>query len=155
MNINDASLTYSNAQDIHGIIQLHKIALPHLKWSYNEKYVSEMLNDNFDSTTSRCYSLIKHGEVIGCVHYYIEKTYVWLNTIAILPEYQGRGFGRKMIQFIEQDVLDLGLPHMIKFWTLKNQPAGHLKYYESMGYKRFGRDRIWQGLKKKFKISLA
>ena len=137
-------IRHSDFIDLDDILKLHKTSLPHLKWSYNRKYIEEVLRGK---DNSECFSLIGEDKFIGFLHLYLEKDYLWLNTIAVDPLYRGLGCGRKLIQFAEAHGIDLEYP-IIKLWTSLKQSESHLKYYEDMGYVRFGRDKKWQGLKK-------
>ena len=46
------------------------------------------------------------GNIIGCgciAAYWGSKTESWINTVFVEPQYQGKGIGRKIIEFLEND----------------------------------------------------
>lgn len=127
-------------RDIKDIIKLHKNVLPHLKWSYKEEYIEDiMCSDN-----GMCWSLYLDYKLIGAFHFYCERRYLWLNTIAIFKKYQGRGYGRMVMGFVETEARDFFHFPEIRLWCL----ASCEEYYKNLGYKKFENGKKWKGMKK-------
>jgi GNAT superfamily N-acetyltransferase len=144
--------------DVDGIIKLHASCLPHLSWAADKAYVFEcILYENL--------FVMRDGDrVIGSVHYYSEKSkrkyeivrgygprkYLWFNLLCVDKDYRGLGYGKLLIKFVEECACDLGYD-VVKLWT--GIVPRYLRYYEALGYERFGKIGIdscgkWQGMRK-------
>ena len=64
-----------------------------------------------------------------------DKKMAWIATIAVHPDHQGQGIGRRLLAACEELV---GMPRIRLTVRLSNHPAIHL--YETTGYQRVG---IW------------
>ena len=56
----------------------------------------------------------------------------WINYLAVLPEYRGRGFAREIMTVIEQKLLDIGCPKINLQIRSNNEDV--IKFYETIGY---------------------
>ena len=138
-------LIHAKYSDLDAICELHKQELSHLKWAYNKKYMTTVLNDE----TSRMYCLKLDELIIGCVQWYYEKDHVLINTIAINKGFQGLGYGENIFKYVEKyNQPWAGRITKVKFWTKKNQVDSHIKWYKSLGYEIYENDGKWLGFKK-------
>ena len=129
-------------EDIDDIISIHREVLS-LRWAYSRKYIQETID------SGNCYVIdsIEYDAIIGVIHYYPMRKYLWVNTIAIGKRWQGKGWGTLAMLFLEKEAVRLGYGQL-KLWTKC------FKYFEGVGYIRFGSvDGGWQGMKKVVKCS--
>ena len=56
----------------------------------------------------------------------------WLNYLAIHPDYQGRGFGRKIVKEAEQRLRELGCPKINI--QIRTQNAAAMIFYRKIGF---------------------
>jgi ribosomal protein S18 acetylase RimI-like enzyme len=56
----------------------------------------------------------------------------WVYHLAVDPEYQGRSFGRKMMEAIEKKLLDLNCPKINL--QIRSQNSAVISFYENLGY---------------------
>ncbi len=97
--------------DIPQTVQMIKDACQNSSFSvfYPKKYTEA--SSGFDIIKSRAermhFYVIKDGDrVIACGGigpYWDSKTEAWIFTIAVAPDYQGKGYGRKIIEVLESD----------------------------------------------------
>jgi ribosomal protein S18 acetylase RimI-like enzyme len=61
----------------------------------------------------------------------------YLRVLAVIPEFQGKGIGKAMVQFLEEE-LDDG-----KYWCLitPKQSDRNRHFYESLGYRNVGEEK--------------
>jgi Acetyltransferases len=59
----------------------------------------------------------------------------FMNMIFVLEDYQGKGLGKRLVEFWEAEVKSLGF-HKIMTSTLSNEQAQH--FYRKLGYKDCG-----------------
>ncbi len=60
--------------------------------------------------------------------------YLYITSVAILPEFRGRGYGKEFIKFSEKRAEELSL-FKIKLHVRKSNKIA-ISFYEKMGYKR-------------------
>lgn len=79
-------------------------------------------------------------EPIGCLAVEERADHIFLNRIALLPSWQGRGIGTRLIRKVIHDAEEAGLPVCLS--VLANNPARRL--YERLGFRvtSFERPRI-------------
>ena len=56
----------------------------------------------------------------------------WINYLAVLPEYQGKGFGRVMMGEAERRLLDLGCPKINL--QVRSSNTAVIEFYRRLGY---------------------
>jgi len=57
----------------------------------------------------------------------------WVNYLAVDPEYQGQGLGRKMMEELERELKDMGCPKINL--QVRNSNQGAIKFYQNIGYR--------------------
>jgi len=65
----------------------------------------------------------------------------WINYLAVKPEYQKKGIGRKMMQYAERELLRLGCPKINLQVRTGNKDV--IEFYDRIGYS--AEDRISMG----------
>ena len=72
------------------------------------------------------------GEVIGTVTLKTDRTYLEISMLAVLPRFQSRGWGRRLMAYAENNANELGLSE-VRLYT--NQKLDHLvRYYQNLGF---------------------
>ena len=56
----------------------------------------------------------------------------WLNYFAVLPQFQKRGFGKKLLEFGETKLIDRGCPKLNLQIRTENKQA--INFYKAIGY---------------------
>ncbi|MDA4846792.1 GNAT family N-acetyltransferase [Hoeflea poritis] len=83
--------------------------------------------------------LADEGNLFGFVVFYDQEDSVFLENIAVDPAHHGKGYGRMLIDFVEQYARKNG------FWSIKLYTNIHmsenLSLYPSLGYRETGRAR--------------
>ena len=56
----------------------------------------------------------------------------WINYLAVLPDYQGKGFAKQIMTAVEQKIKNIGCPKINLQIRSNNEDV--IKFYESIGY---------------------
>lgn len=86
------------------------------------------------------YVLVLKRQVVGMVTYVTEVDHLLLRNLAVLPEYQGKGLGRKLVDFVEAEAHYRGLTE-VRLWT-REEMTDNIRYYERLGYFLTHRDVV-------------
>jgi ribosomal protein S18 acetylase RimI-like enzyme len=88
--------------------------------------------------------LMLTGErVVALIETIPGRDHLFVENIAVLPECQGRGFGRRMMQHAEGIAVSVGLP-AIRLYTNKLF-VDNLRFYERLGYRVDGEESFKGG----------
>jgi GNAT superfamily N-acetyltransferase len=86
---------------------------------------------NEDILSSRSKIIVIDGQDAGLLRVDEFDTYIHIDQLFILPEFQNQGFGRIiLVQTLEQ-AKSLGLP--LRLWVLRVNPAG--AFYQRLGFR--------------------
>lgn len=77
------------------------------------------------------------GQIVGYIVLLPIADYLFVDSIAVLPEFQGDGLGTRMLVFAEQEAFRLGLQSVRLFTKLK--AADSFAFYQYRGYTETGR----------------
>lgn len=77
------------------------------------------------------------GYLIGSVRGKVENGSLYIGRLMVLPEFQGKGFGSRLIQQIEAC-----LPHNRAWLNTCEQLRGNVRLYKRLGFIPFGHERI-------------
>lgn len=77
------------------------------------------------------------AEVVGVLVMMPEGDCLFIENVALLPAYQGRGFGRRLIAFAEESARVAGL-HCLALYT-NELMTENLAYYPRLGFREVGR----------------
>ncbi|MHC4223905.1 MAG: GNAT family N-acetyltransferase [Planctomycetota bacterium] len=91
------------------------------------------------SSFDRFWVLERSGEVVGCAACVPREDHLELKKVYLDRELRGRGWGRKLIEQVEQRARELGLPR-IEFWSDTRFETAHAAYLR-LGYRPTGRTR--------------
>ena len=105
-------------------------------WGWNEEWQSEYFRETRD--LSRYEILTDDGRDIGCLGIRNEEQVLFLEYIAILPEYQNQGVGSEVVRDLLRSAAERGVT--VGLSVLKVNPAR--KLYERMGFQVIGSDEF-------------
>jgi ribosomal protein S18 acetylase RimI-like enzyme len=77
------------------------------------------------------------GRLVGAAVLLTEGDALWLETVAVAPAWQGRGIGRRLIDFAETEAARRGLPR-VRLYTNAAMTANRA-LYPRLGYRETGR----------------
>ena len=77
------------------------------------------------------------GEVVGAVRYEPHEGYLYLARLAVVPAWQGRGIGRRLVEAVEEWALLLGLDE-VRLGVRIELPTNR-DFYRRLGYSDDGR----------------
>ncbi len=129
--------------DVEEIIELvNGFASKNLMLPRGPQYVYENIRD-FVIASDRnvpVYSLMKTREVLHMIVACGSLHVLWddigeIRALAINPDYQHLGLGRKLVEFMKAEAIQLGIKHLFTF-TLTEE------FFKSLGFKRQGRDEL-------------
>lgn len=126
----EIKLKRATLEDIDDILEIEK--------SLDGKTYSALKDSKelIDEIASRVFYLIKENdEIVGEVSYKIKDDgHVYLNNLAVAPQFQGRGVGRRVMGMILEELKDK------KSIDLVTHPANSkaIRLYESLGFKQSG-----------------
>jgi ribosomal protein S18 acetylase RimI-like enzyme len=84
--------------------------------------------------------LLENGEVDGLIVLVAEDGTLLVENVAVRPERQGRGLGRRLLAFAEFRARTLGLA-ALRLYTNEKMTA-NIALYESLGYRETSREDI-------------
>jgi ribosomal protein S18 acetylase RimI-like enzyme len=101
-------------------------------YGWDEDWQIRYFREHFDPAERQ---IIRYcGTDVGYISIEEQKTHFFLNSIAILPAYQGRGIGTTLIRRLQQRARKEGVP--VTLQVFKVNPARAL--YERLGFKVTG-----------------
>ena len=89
---------------------------------------------------AKAYVADADGQVLGFVVFYPEGDHILLENVAVLPEHQGRGIGRRLIAFVEQAARRSGFT-AVELYT-NEKMVENLGRYPKLGYVETSRRRV-------------
>ena len=108
-----------------------------------EARLSELLKNN----PSLCFCLELDGETIGLVfaetYKHVKGSYLWISELVIKEEQQGKGYGLKTLQFMENLAKENGFNVLVLAANVKEKA---FKIYEKFGFKSTGYCFMEKGL---------
>lgn len=90
---------------------------------------------------------VEKGEIVGLISLVREDTAILIYSVAVAPEAQGRGIGRKLISFAEAEARRLGLP-VLRLYTNVRMTENraiyrHLGFIETHSAQQDGLHRVF------------
>ena len=92
-------LIQAKFEDFEFLYRLKKTTLKEYiskTWGWNEKWQEEYFSKNFNPDLLKI--IMKAGKKIGCISIIYEEDQIFLSLIEILPDYQNKGIGSKLIK---------------------------------------------------------
>ena len=123
------------------LIQCDKIyakAFPMEHWGidWTAANATEYLQDFFEQKRFVGYVYEENAEVLGCIFALCKisgsKKEIYINEMAVLPERQGQGIGKQLLNAVKDYSKDKGLAGIV-LYTSEYAPAA--KFYEKNGFK--------------------
>ncbi len=110
-----------------------------------EMYVSRigqkpapMVADYEDHITEQTlYVMEDEGQVVGFIVFYRQEDYIHIESVAVFPELQSKGYGSRLIEYAEELSQALGLNKVELFINEEMTESTH--FYPARGYTEFGR----------------
>ena len=141
----DRQIAIQKAQirDVEEILELvNGFAAKNLMLPRGPQYVYENIRD-FVIASDRnvpVYSLTQTREVLHLIVACGSLHVLWddigeIRALAIHPDYQHLGLGRKLVEFMKKEARRLGLKHLFTFTLTED-------FFKSLGFKRQGRDEL-------------
>lgn len=78
------------------------------------------------------WSLDCDGEVVGFIVLYLRDDHVFLENLAVHPDHQGAGFGRRLVAFAETYAVATGRPRIELYTNIVM--TENLVFYDRLGY---------------------
>ena len=130
-------------RDVEEIIELvNGFAAMNLMLPRGPQYVYENIRDFVIASDKNVpvYSLTETREVLHMIVACGSLHVLWddigeIRALAINPAYQHLGLGSKLVEFMKEEAIQLGLKHLFTF-TLTEE------FFKSLGFKRQGRDEL-------------
>ena len=102
-------------------------------WGWDEDEQRQLHEQRFQAQDFRVINLA--GIDVGIMAVVVAPDCVKVNQLFLLPEYQGKGIGRRCMLLITEEARQLGLP--IRLRVLKANPRA-LVFYQRLGFTRTG-----------------
>lgn len=85
-----------------------------------------------------CFRVMCIGSrIVGYISFSPAADQLFVDTLAVMPAYHGRGIGTRLLAFADSEALRLGLSGVNLF--TKAAMTGNLAFYERRGYREMGR----------------
>jgi ribosomal protein S18 acetylase RimI-like enzyme len=127
----DFSLRPATDDDYDFLYDLNRLALGEYVAQvsgWDEKWEQQNFRERFDSDRRQVIRI--NGEDVGAFGFYADSDHVLLDYLAILPEYQRRGIGSRLIRSVIEEARKSGKP--VRVQVLKPNPAAEL--YKRLGF---------------------
>lgn len=128
-------LRAATANDRGFLWELHRTALrPAVEatWGWDDAFQVHYFNEHF-ATTDR-FIVCVDGLDAGVLQFTIKGDHVFLASVALLPDYQGRGLGTELVKVVVEEGRRRNLP--VRLQVLKANRAKAL--YERLGFEAYG-----------------
>lgn len=104
------------------------------------KKPAPMIADFGSQIASHVLHILEDGsQFAGFIVFYPREDHVHIENVAVLPKFQGNGYGTKLIEFAEHEAKNLGFGK-VELYT-NEKMTENIAYYPALGYDEIGR---WQ-----------
>ena len=119
-----------------GVIYAKAFPIEHWGIDWTAENATDYLQDFFEQKKFVGYVYEENGEVLGCIFALCKisgsKKEIYINEMAVLPERQGHGIGKQLLNAVKDYSKDNGLAGIV-LYTSGYSPAA--KFYEKNGFK--------------------
>ena len=131
-----AKIRLLKRSEIPKIIALHKDSIVPIWKKHNRPFNLRNIKKYFEKrfTKEKIYVIEKYKKIIACGSILIENNYADLGIILVSKKEQGRGYGKRIMSFLEDIAKKRGAKRITLDVLLEN-PA--LDFYKHLGYKPF------------------
>ena len=139
------TISQATAEDIKTIQEITYITWPitygkilskeQLDYMLDLFYSDAALNDQFEKKEQLFYLILEDEATLGFIgieHNYKNESVTKIHKIYLLPETQGKGIGKKVIEKIEKLALE---NHSIALFLNVNRSNSALSFYKKLGFK--------------------
>ncbi len=119
----------ADIKDLSVLIKIEESCFTPLERFSRDIYLEYIL-----SPYSEVFLECEENKVIGSLVLLKFEDCLYIASIAVLPEFRMKGYGKKLIQFCEEGSKKLGLSRVELHVKISNKIA--ILFYEKMGYKR-------------------
>lgn len=135
MGTNDCLIRMAQSADLDAVIACIDEAYA----IYSDR-ITDMpsVSDGVDQeiTENRVWVAVKKDNIVGCVFLVFEDKYVKLVNLAVCPDHNGMGIGRKLMDFSERETIKLGYNEM-RLNTHAAMPE-NIQFYAHLGWHETG-----------------
>jgi ribosomal protein S18 acetylase RimI-like enzyme len=101
---------------------------------------SSVIENNFNNGL-KMYGYIVNGEAVGCAGYsYYKDQIYFIQRLATLPDYRHLGVGKKLMEFVENKIIELG--GKIAEVHVVDKNILLIEWYKKLNYKEIRTDEI-------------
>lgn len=119
--------------DANLIFEIYKeLFLSHIEtiWGWSEAW--QRLNFDEEWKAARTWRIESEGRLAGYIQQRDQPDYVYLLSVAILPDFQGRGIGREIMRGFQKKAAQLGQP--LRLSVFRTNPRA-LSFYQNLGFR--------------------
>lgn len=126
------------SEDLTHCGEIYAKAFPMEYWGidWTPENATEYLSDYFEQKKFIGYVYEENNEIIGCIFALCKisgsKKEIYVNEMAVLPDRQGRGIGKQLLNTVLEYSSKMGLAGVV-LYTSEYAPAA--KFYENNGFK--------------------
>jgi ribosomal protein S18 acetylase RimI-like enzyme len=100
-------------------------------WGWDESFQRRYFEEHYGTVPVQIVQV--DGRDAGMLSYQVRPDHVFLRTVALLPEYHGKGIGTELIRAVMAEAAGLGVP--VRLQVLKPNRARAL--YERLGFRTY------------------
>ena len=104
-------------------------------WGWDELMQSHSFSDHLPAKTFAILS--SEGVDVAALNLRDKSDHLWLEMVLVLPEFQGRGYGRALLEHAQTQAVQAQKP--LRLSVLKLNPAQ--EFYRKMGFEDCGTDQ--------------
>ena len=120
----------SDADPIYGLYE--SLFRHHVEqiWGWDEAWQRENFAEEWEVT--RTWRVESQGRLAGYIQQKNEQDFVYLLSVAIIPDFQGRGIGRQIMGRFQEEAAKLGQP--LRLSVFRTNPRA-LSFYQGLGFR--------------------
>jgi len=146
MKNNSFHITCASVSDFPEILEIQKKAFlseAELYQNFNIQPLSQTLEELVEECQEKIVlKAVLNGKTVGSIRANTFENGCWVNKLVVLPEFQKRGIGEKLLREIESYFLDT------EKFTLATgaKSESNIRLYEKVGYKIIGKETFHDGV---------
>tara|TARA_R100001377_G_scaffold82050_1_gene62017 strand:+ start:2400 stop:2885 length:486 start_codon:yes stop_codon:yes gene_type:complete len=134
----DISMRQGQPADMEWLYQTFKITMQSFiaqTWGWDELLQEHSFYENLPAKSFAIATLAERD--VGALNLREKTDHLWLEMVLVLPDYQGRGIGRFMLEYAQRQARKAQKP--LRLSVLKLNPAHD--FYQHMGFERSAVDQ--------------
>ena len=125
-----AEIVKMSAEHVQEIAEIEKV-------SFKTPWSAQMIADELKNPLAHYFVIEKDAQVVAYMGFYRILDEAHITNIAVKPDEKRKGFGKKLLEFALNDMVENGVSKVTLEVNEHNVPAINL--YESFGFKMAGR----------------